>query len=515
MMESIRTLAYDDKTHGRKVIAFPPQMPFLDHLNELLSLTPTGEKRDDLLKIAGIDNIFRQVDCLGDYLATSSEPHKEILRIAALTAEGELAGLKLFYAALLAVPPAEIMVGELVEFRNVKRMMAHIAMQEKSGRELKESEDWFKKKIILLSISHSLPGPSSAPDDEPWLGWSDGVRRALADPDRRWDKAIMERAKAELEARDLRIKLRLASINFMTKERSTIYLITKADETRWRLQALEGAYQRYGEATLIIRQRLGEKWDPMIAALRGSKAGSAVADLFQMQLAKVHSYPHIKTGTSVIRALLMHPLLVRTQRKPDYLSCLAIFVNSAGKGIFEILIHKLTAVSILKALLALPGFDLAQRILTIDLAKAPPGVFIDCDEMPRDVDWTNIHTEKAVSYRTLVMTYMDNDQFIFELLNNPRVLAQPGIVPLIALRSRSIRILTVISTRRDLHTGFASKEVPMNLLQNPTRIPLASIRKFLHVRYIDKATLARLAGKGSQIREEVRREIQHYLSSLS
>ncbi len=135
--------------------------------------------------------------------------------------------------------------------------------------------------------------------------------------------------------------------------------------------------------------------------------------------------------------------------------------------------------------------------------------------MPRDIDWTDIHKEKAVSYRTLVMTYMDNDQFIFELLNNPRVLAQPGIVPLIALRSRSLRVLTIISTRLDLHTGFANKEVPINLLQNPARIPLASIRKFLHVRYIDKATLARLGGKGSQIREEVRREIQHYLSSLN
>jgi hypothetical protein len=514
-MESIRTIAYDDKLHGRKVIAFPPEMPFLDHLNELLSLAPVGEKRDNLLKISIIDSMFAQVDSLGEYLATSSEPHQEMLRIAALAAEGEAAGLRLFYAALLAVPPAEVMVSDLVEFRNVKRVMAHIAIQEKSGKQLKESEDWFKKKVVLLSMSHELPGPSSAPDDRPWLGWSDGVRRALADPDRRWDKAIMERAKAELEARDLRIKLKLANINFMTKERSTIFLVTKADETRWLLQALEGAYQRYGESTLIIRQRMGDKWDPMIEALRRSKPGSVIADLFQMQLVKVHSYPQMKVGASVVRALLMHPLLLRTQRKPDYLSCLAIFVNSAGKGILEILLHKLAAVNILKVLLGLPGFDLSQRILTIDLAKVPPGVFVDCDNVPRDVDWTNIQKGTAVSYRTLVMTYMDNDQFIFELLNNPRMLAQPGIMPLIALRSRSIRVLTVISTRRDLHTGFANKEVPLCLLQNPARIPLASIRKFLHVRFVDKATLARLGGKGSQIREEVRREIQRYLSSLN
>ena len=49
---------------------------------------------------------------------------------------------------------------------------------------------------------------------------------------------------------------------------------------------------------------------------------------------------------------------------------------------------------------------------------------------------------------------------------------------------------------------------------NPAKVPLMALRKFVHVRFIDKASLARLAGKGSTIREEVRREVQHYLSSL-
>jgi hypothetical protein len=514
-MENTRTLVYDDKTYGRKVIAFPPELPFLEHLNELIDSVPAGESRDNLLKIATIENIFKQADALGDYIATSSEPHREILAIAAMTAAGELAGLRLVYATLLALPPMETMVTELVGFRNVRRVMAHIAMKEKSGRQLLETEEWFKKKVILLSISHPLPGSSSAPDGEPWLGWNDGVRRALSDPDRRWDKAIMERSKAELEALDLRIKFRLANINFMNKEKSTVFLITKADETRWRLQALEGAYQRYGEATLVVRQKLGSRWDSTVTALRESRAGSAIADLLDMQLAKVHAYPHIKIGASVVRALLMHPLLIRTQRKPDYLSCLAIFINSAGRGILEILLHKIAAMNILKALLDLPGFDLHQRILTIDLAKVPPTHFIDIDQMPRDVDWTNIQKEQIVSYRTLVMTYMDNDNFIVELLNNPRVASQPGIIPLIALRSRSMRVLSIIANRRDLYTGFSNKEVPLNILQNSAKVPLSSLRKFIHVRFIDKATLARLGGRGSQIREEVRREVQRYLSSIN
>jgi len=513
--ENIRTLVYDDKTYGRKIIAFPPAMPFLDHLRELLDLSPRGEKRDNLLKLATIENIFKQVDALGDYIATSNEPHLDILRIAAIAAEGETAGLVLFYALLVALPPAETIVAELADFRNVRRAMARIERQVKAGIELKESEEWFKKKVLFLTTSHPLPDSSGVPVDKPWLGWSEGVRRALSDPDRRWDKAIMERAKAELEARDLRIKRRLADINFTTKERSTIFLITKADETRWYLQALEGAYQRYGQATLVVREKLGSRWDSTVAALRESGAGSAIAGLFDTQIAKVHTYPDIRLGTAVIHALLMHPLLVRTQRKPDCLSCLAIFVDSAGGGVFEILLQKTAAANIVKTLLDLPGFDLREKILRIDLAKVPPAHFVDVDKMPREVDWTNIHNEQAVSYRTLVVTYMDNDNFIVELMNNPRVLAQPGIMSLIAQRSRSMSVLTTIANRRDLYSGFANKEVPINLLQNPARVPLSSLRKFIHVRFIDKTALARFAGKGNQMRDEVRREIQKYLASLS
>jgi hypothetical protein len=515
MTENTRTLVYDDKTYGRKIIALPPVMPFLDLLGELLDHSPKGEMRDNLLKLATIENIFKQADALGDYIATSSEPHREILRIAAIAAEGETAGLVLLYALLVALPPAETMVAELADFTNVRRVMARIERQAKAGIALKESEEWFNKKVLLLTTSHPLPGSSAEPVDKPWLGWSEGVRRALSDPDRRWDKAIMERAKAELEALDLRIKRRLADINFMNKEKSTIFLITKADETRWYLQALEGAYQRYGQATLVVRQKLGDRWDSTVAALRESSAGSAIADLLDMQLAKVHTYPNMKLGTSVIRALLAHPLLIRTQRKPDNLSCLAIFVESAGGGIFEVLLQKVAAVNVLKTLLDLPGFEIREKILRIELAKVPPAHFIDIDNMPREVDWTNIHSEQVVSYRSLVMTYLDNDNFIVELLNNPRVLAQPGIMSLIALRSRSMRVLTIIANRRDLYTGFANKEVPVNILQNPAKVPLSSLRKFIHVRFIDKATLARFAGKGSQMREEVRREIQKYLSNLN
>jgi hypothetical protein len=515
MMETVRTITYDDKTYGRQVITFPPELPFAEHVSELLDHLPNGESKDALLKVAVVENVFKQANLLAEHLGTSSAPHEEILSIAALAAAGEPAGLKLMYASLLAIPPAETLVSQLDEFRNVRRVMAHITRKEKTGKPLKESEEWFKKKIVLLSTSHPLPGPARAPENEAWLGWSDGVKRALADPDRRWEQGIIERAKAEIEALDLRINVAVASLDFERKPRSMIYLLTTGEENRWRRQALQGAFQRFGEANLVIRQKLAERWEPTVSELRTSKAGAAIAGLIEKQMSRVHPYPYLKTGTAVIRGLLTHPLLVRTQKRIDYLSCLAVYVvHAAGNGTLEILFQKLAGTNILKALIEIPGFHLDQRILTVDLKMVPPAPFVGPDDMPRDVNWTNIQREEVISYRTLVMTYMDNDNFIAEILSNPRIASRPGVVPAIAQNSRSMRILSIVANRRDLHTGILNKEVPINLLQNPARVPVSALRKFIHVRYVDKATLARLAGKGSQARDEIRREVQRYLSSL-
>ena len=118
------------------------------------------------------------------------------------------------------------------------------------------------------------------------------------------------------------------------------------------------------------------------------------------------------------------------------------------------------------------------------------------------------------SYKSLVLVYMDNDNFLADLLDNPKAIGKAGVVPLIAQRCRSLRILTLIANRRDLYTGFTNKQVPINLLMNPSRVPLSALRKFVHVRYVDKMTLQRLTNRGSSVREEIRREISRYISSV-
>ncbi|UCF04607.1 MAG: hypothetical protein JSV33_11845 [bacterium] len=510
-MGNVRTISYDDKVAGRKVLPFPPDLPFAGHTDELYREKVAGDVRDRLVELSNSGSVYKRANALSNYLATSEEPHREILRIAALTVANELAGLRLMYAMLLAIPPIERMIEELSEFRNVTRLMGRIYKKNVAGTGLRESEEWFKKKVLMLSMSKPLPNAATTPEHAPWLGWSDGVKLALDNPDRRWESAMLERAKLELEAVDLRIKMSVANLDLDKKGNEIVYLFALSEKNKWRMKAVEEAGEQFGGSTLFLKRKLGDRWDRIVSSLRESGAGTVIADLFESQMRKTHPHPQLVAGTAVLRALMVHPLMRRTKVPPDGMSCLSLFTEYAGKGILEVMIP---AGKKPGKMLKLPGFDIRDRILRIDFMHAPSAPFVDQDENFREIDWTELPEFGGASYRSLVLTYIDNDNFLAELLENPQAISKPGVVSAIALRSRSSRILSIIANRRDLYTGIVNKDVPFNLLMNPSKIPLMSLRKFIHVRYVDRPTLQRLAGRGANIREEIRREIQRYLSSL-
>lgn len=507
-MSDVRTITYDDKTAGRKVLAFPPELPFLPHLEELVDISTLGQKKDSLLHIASSGNIYECSRDLGSFISLSDKPFLEVLRIAAIAFLGEPGGLKLLYTLFMAIPQTSVLVEEISDFRNTKRVMERIAAIEKSGEVLQESEEWFKKKVMLLSSTFPLPGASAETPEKPWLSWSEGVRRAVADPDDRWESAIMERAKIELEAREMRIRNITTSLDVESRHDLAVSLGAQIEEIIWKKRIIEETSNQRGSSTLLLKRAIGAAWDDMISALRGSKAGSLLADMFEIQLGKVHSYPQLKNGTAIMRGLLLHPALRKTNKDPDILSCMHLFMSSAGKGVFQLMMpigKKLTGID------SQSGFSLDDRLLTIDLNRLFSGHFVDENDTPLDPDWIELSNGKQLSYKSLVMTYMDNDTFLCQLLNNPKATNKPGIVDLIAQRCRSLRVLSLIANRRDLHTGFTNKNVPMHLLMNPSKIPLTTIRKFIHIRYVDKMTLVKLATKGGgNVREEVRREIERY-----
>lgn len=509
-MAETKTLIYDDKVAGRKVLPLPLELPFTRYLDELVKYASTGETKTTIVKLARGDTIYEVSNNLSAYLASAKEPHVEVLRIAGLAASGEPEGFKLMYALLLAVPPIGVLIEELADFRHVVRIMSRIDAKEKADKELMESEEWFKKKVVLCTISHELPN-SDTQQEELWLRWKEGVRLAFLDPDRRWDTAVLERVKIELEALDLRIKMIVTKLNIDVHGESILFLSALREETKWRIQAVEEAKQHAGSSTLIVHRKLGERWDGILEALRATEVGTLIADLFVTQATKTHSYTHCKTGAAILHALTTHPALQSHFRKLDNLSCLSLFIHHAGGQILDVM---LPIGSKLKALLNLPGFRLNGRLLTIDLRRIPAAHFVDQDDLPREVDWSEIGKDIGISYKSLALIYIDNDNFLAKLLDNPKAVGKPGVIAAISQRCRSPRILSIISNRRELYTGFANKEVPLNLLLNPARVPLTSLRKFIHVRYIDKMSLSRLANKGSGIRGEVRREVQRYLSSI-
>jgi hypothetical protein len=510
-METLRTIIYDDKTAGRKVVAFPPKLPFAPYLNQLKEFTPIDKERKIYEELSVHGSVYARADALSEYLSASSEPHKEILHISALAAVGEAAGLRLMYAALLAVPSIEMFVEDMGDFPNVRRLMERIAKKKQTGVEVKESEEWFKKKVILLATSHPLPNAGAAPDDQPWLGWSEGVRLGVISPDKKWEKGILERVKAELEARDHRIKTIVTRLDPEKRQILINTLLSASEDVRWKISALDKTEDQLEGNPLVLRSMLKDRWESIQSGLRESEVGAKIADLFVVQAGKIHSHPQMKNGMAILHAMIMHPLLQRRSTEPDFLSCLELFIAHGGRGIIEIMIQKGVR---LDQLLELAGFEFEDRIVRIDLGRVPPAFFVDDDEMPKEVNWTDIKMNMDASYKSLVLIYIDNDNFLADLLDNPKAISKPGVVPLIAQRSRSLRILTIIANRRDLYTGFANKQVPVNLLMNPSKVPLSALRKFVHVRYVDKMTLQRMSNRGSSVREEIRREIGRYVNSV-
>ncbi|MBN1164274.1 MAG: hypothetical protein JXB45_06825 [Candidatus Krumholzibacteriota bacterium] len=512
-MSEIRTIVYDDKAAGRKVIPYPPDLPFHDCRPELAEIFAADEHKNSLINLAQADSIYEITSNLTRYVSIAEEPHREILRIAALAEAGEKSGIQLIYALVLAIPSVNQLALELIDFKNVARVMQSIKSRKSSATELMESEKWFQKKVMLLSLSLPLPNSDAADPESPWFSWNEGVRLAIADPDTRWDEAVLARVKIELEARAFRIRMIAASIDPERRENLAVSLGTLTQEIKWKLQSLNEVRGENDASPLVVRRKLENNWESISQNLRDSVAGRLLADILDSQTFKALSYPQVKTGVAVIKALLMNPLLRRAYTEPDILSCLHLFIESCGDGILEILVPRGSDV---RVMLDIPGFSQEDKILRIDLSKLLTGSFTDDEGLPLNVDWTRLSLDKSLSFKSLVLSNMDNDSFLVQLLNNPKVINKPGIIPLIALRCRSSKVLSLVASRRELFTGFANKEVPLNLLLNPSKIPVTSLRKFIHVRYVDKMTLMRLANRGGgQVREEVRREIKKYLTNVN
>jgi hypothetical protein len=117
--------------------------------------------------------------------------------------------------------------------------------------------------------------------------------------------------------------------------------------------------------------------------------------------------------------------------------------------------------------------------------------------------------------RKLVLGHVGSTGIILGFLRNPKVTAIPGLVAEIATRTRSARVLEVIAGDRRLTSGHANRDVPRALLESPVPIPVRTLRRFIHVKYVAKTDLRRMARDTARLRREVCDAIQEYMDSLA
>ncbi len=123
--------------------------------------------------------------------------------------------------------------------------------------------------------------------------------------------------------------------------------------------------------------------------------------------------------------------------------------------------------------------------------------------------------EGPLGLKRLVLTNLQSTSVTIAFLRDPKVYAMPGLVEEVVNRTRNPQIIEIMRPPGTLHGGFANRGVPLALLKSPVNVPPKTMRKFIHVKYISKMDLKRLANDRTGIRREVGKEIEHYLSSLA
>lgn len=142
------------------------------------------------------------------------------------------------------------------------------------------------------------------------------------------------------------------------------------------------------------------------------------------------------------------------------------------------------------------------------------GNFVMPDGTPSLPERAGEKPKAPVSMRELIQRQLSNDAFLVGILENTRVTSLPGIVPMIAMHARSIRVIDKILSSRHLITGPANKDVARIILMNPTRVPVQSLKPIINVRFVSRVDLDRMSRPTSEVRPEVRTEIANYLRIL-
>lgn len=147
------------------------------------------------------------------------------------------------------------------------------------------------------------------------------------------------------------------------------------------------------------------------------------------------------------------------------------------------------------------SFSVSDLILPALLDAHTASVDLSSGRKPPPPDW-----------KGLVLSNITRDTLITSFLANHKCVRVPGMVECVVVNSRSLQILSLIATKRDLYTGHQNKGVPAALLRSRCKIPMNLLRRFIHIRFVSRAELKDLAVRAP--RADVQKEIEMYLATI-
>jgi hypothetical protein len=275
-------------------------------------------------------------------------------------------------------------------------------------------------------------------------------------------------------------------------------------------------YQPFFERTMTLEQAVtSREMDKLLAVLSRDPAAQGLGTI----LAAIRSRPLLSRELVCLVSQLFQIALLRAQEvagtpPPDLLSILLLTLESRSEDqSITVEMEPAVLTAIWPTIEPWGVVRPAPGTLVISYRETSEGDFVQPDGTPLLPDDPRAK-ERVLSLNELIRKQIDNDPFIIGLLDNSKATSLPGLVPMLARDSRSLRVLEKIIRVRRLHTGTANRDVPRLLLRNPAHIPVSSLRPFVHVRFVSKTDLRHMARRNSDVRPEVAKEIGHYLEKL-
>jgi hypothetical protein len=276
-------------------------------------------------------------------------------------------------------------------------------------------------------------------------------------------------------------------------------------------------YKPFYERLLTMEHLLsGSEMDKLERQLQKEVFGNAIGKIVEM----VRRNPILDRELAFLTSAVYQVALLRKEAMPneptpDLLSILyGILETVQDEPRVHVVIEPELARSLFPKVQDWGFVHLLPDIFVLTYREEWAGNFVLPDGTPSLPERAGQPPEAPTSVRELIQRMLSNDAFLVGILENTRITGMPGIVPMIAMQTRSVRVLDKILSSRNLLTGPANKEVPRLILTNPARVPMQSLKSIINVRYISRVDLDRLAKPTSDVRPEVRAEIVSYMRVL-